>query len=201
MRVRRLQIEQQMAKIAIESTMASLKIDIPKREMIIQSRKAEMTLDREEGKIELDLSVQKANLGLMGVRDLTSARIAEAKSKLEQSRLEYSADGDAIATLPSRGNAIAAVAKKNMLKTRPPEMNSGRVPQPAVRVEGKPGKLDINWTKSDLVIKWGKYEPPVITVEPKASVEIELIQEPVVECRVVEMEIPPETGRMIDAKA
>jgi hypothetical protein len=38
-------------------------------------------------------------------------------------------------------------------------------------------------------------------VEPKASVKVELVQEPTVECRVVEMEIPPETGRLIDTKA
>jgi hypothetical protein len=201
MKVQRLQIEQQMAKIDIESTKPVLKIDMPKREMQIETKNAEMTLDMEQGGIEIDMTAFRNNMGVRSISDFSSENIADAKVGLEQRRREYSADGDMVASLPSNGNSIAQVALKNLLATDMPEMNSGKVPEKPVRVSGQPGKIDINWSKSDIVIKWGKYEPPEITVEPKASVNVELAQEPIIECEVVEMEIPPETGRMIDLKA
>jgi hypothetical protein len=201
MKVQRLHIEQQMAKISVESTMASLKIEIPKREMIIQMPKVEMSLDMEKGTIDIDMSGFWHNAGFKTMLEMASENAAKAKSELEQSRREEAAEADYIGALPSSGNAIGQVSRRNLLKTDMPEMNTGRLPEKPVKIEGKPGKLNINWEKSDLVIRWGKYEPPIITVEPKPSVKIELAQEPKVETTVVELEIPPETGRMIDAMA
>jgi hypothetical protein len=201
MKVQRLQIEQQMAKIDIESTKPVLKIDMPKREMQIVTKNAEMTLNMEQGGVEIDMTAFRNNMGVRSLSDFSSKNIADAKAGVEQRRREYTAEGDLIAALPSNGNSIAQVALSHVLAADMPEMNSGKVPEKPVKVSGQPGKIDINWSKSDVVIKWGKYEPPEITVEPKASVNIELAQEPIVECKVVEMEIPPETGRMIDIKA
>ncbi len=201
MKVQRLQIEQQMAKISVESTMASLKIEIPKREMIIQMPKAEMSLDMEKGTIDIDMSGFRRNAGFKSMHELISDSAARAKSQLELSRREDVADADYIGALPSSGNAIGQVARRKLLETDMPEMNTGKLPEQPVKIEGKPGKLSIDWEKSDLVIKWGKYEPPIITVEPKPSVRVELVQEPKVETTVVELEIPPETGRLIDAMA
>ncbi|NLF34951.1 MAG: hypothetical protein GX585_03180, partial [Clostridiales bacterium] len=66
--------------------------------------------------------------------------------------------------------------------------------------EGRPGRLKINWSKHELKINWDAYQAPTITVEPKASVHVEVVQEPAIAYTVVEMTIPAETGTAIDAQ-
>jgi hypothetical protein len=201
MKVNRIQIEQQMAKIEIESQKATLKIQTPKREMSIESQNAKMNVSSEMGKIELDMSNFKDRMDLKSMRELSEDFIAQAKSELVQNIKQFSSESDQIAKLPSSGNEIAQAARRRLLTPSPSKMNSGEVPKQPVEMNGKPGELDIDWTKNDLVIKWGKYEPPIITVEPKASVNVELVQKPSVECEVVEVSIPPETGRTFDTLA
>ena len=45
--------------------------------------------------------------------------------------------------------------------------------------------------RHDLKIDWDEYQAPKITVEPKASVHIEIAREPVLEITVIEETIPP----------
>jgi hypothetical protein len=82
-----------------------------------------------------------------------------------------------------------------------PEMNSGEVPCGPVKMKGDPGSLSINWSSHDLKIEWDDYQSPQITVEPKASVDIRVVQEPYIEISVAEKMIPPEKGVAIDAEA
>jgi hypothetical protein len=201
MKVARIQIDQQMARINIETQNATLKILNPKRAMSINSNDARMNVRSEMGKVELDMTNFKNKMDLKSMRDLTDDFSARAKSKLIQNIKEYSDVSDQIAKLPSTGNKIGQAARSKILKPEMPAMNSGEVPKQPVKMDGKPGKIQINWSKNELVIKWGKYEPPVIIVEPKPSVKIELVQEPEVECEVVEVYIPPETGQSIDTIA
>ncbi len=105
-----------------------------------------------------------------------------------------------MAKLPRKGgNPAAEIARRNMLKIRRP-IQRGLI-SPTVPMKGDPGSLSIDWLIHDLVIKWDDYQSPVITLDPKPSVDVEMVQEPRLEFKVVEQSIPPEAGRTIDKKA
>ena len=201
MKVYRIQIDQQMAKIHIDSQMAALSIKTGQRMMQVEQQRAQMSLQRQAPKVDLDMEAFQANIGLESVMDATKASAARAQVQVAQSIKKFAQQEDAIATLPSAGNAIAQTAKSNMLEDRTPERRRSEVPSSAVKMTGDPGELQIDWTKQEIRINWDKYQIPEISVEPKASVEIQLGQEPQVSCQVVELTIPKETGREVDSKA
>lgn len=201
MKVQRLQIEQQMAQIRVESQMASLSIEMPKRTMTVEEQRAQMSVERQDPKIELDMEEFRDNVGLKSIQSLAEESAARAQAKAEQGIREIASEGDYIGTLPAVGNPIAQVSKNRMLESKAPAMNSGAVPDGAIDMEGEPGEFSINWSKHDLRIDWDEFETPVITVEPKASVDVQIVREPSIEFTVVELTIPPETGRTVDAEA
>lgn len=201
MKIHRVQIEQQAAKIRVDSQMAALSIRTPKRTMQVEEQHAQMQTESRAPQVELDLEAFKANLGLQSVLDSTRENAARAQEQVEQSIREFAQQEDAVATLPSYGNSIARAARDKMLEDRTPDLCSGQVPDGAIPMKGDPGDVQIDWSKHELSINWDEYQRPVISVEPKPSVEIQLEQEPQISCTVVELSIPPETGREIDAKA
>lgn len=199
MKMQRLQIEQQSAQIRIESQRASLSIEMTKRSMLVQQRRAQMNIRQQSPKIELDMQNFRNNIGLKSNRAFMEENIANARAQAEQGIRQMAVDGDFIGTIPSSVNNIAQLAISKMLKVEEPKLNSGKVPPGAIKMDGKPGSLQINWSRHDLKINWDEYQNPKITVEPKASVHIEIVREPVLEFTVVEEFIPSETGRTIDA--
>lgn len=201
MKVQRLQIEQQRAQIRIDSQRATLNIQMPDRTMTVEQRRAQMSVERESGEVVLDMENFRNHIGLKSIRTLTEESAARAQAQVEQSIKEFAADADFIGTLPASGNPISQVARSRMLESKAPEMNSGKVPDGTVGMEGKPGEFSIDWSKHDLKINWDAFQSPVITVEPKASVDVQIVQEPHIEFTVVEQTIPAETGTTVDAEA
>ncbi|MPM09135.1 hypothetical protein SDC9_55451 [bioreactor metagenome] len=201
MKVQRLQITHQMAKIFVESQRASLSIETKKRQMNTKTQPAQMSVEKENPKVKLDLESFRDNIGLKSYRTLTAESAAQAQANVKQYIEGINADADFIGTLPSKGNAVAQAALSKMLQSKVPEMNSGDVPDGAIKMEGNPGTIKINWSKHDLKIIWDNFQSPVITVEPKASVKINMVQEPSVQYSVVELTIPPESGGNIDTEA
>jgi hypothetical protein len=87
----------------------------------------------------------------------------------------------------------------NMLKVREfkPLANIGENP---VSFGIDPGMLEIDWTDHEITIRWDEYQAPVIVIDPKPSVNIELEQEPSIEIKVVEYVYPPEQGATVNTE-
>ncbi|HHU22240.1 MAG TPA: hypothetical protein GXZ52_02300 [Clostridiales bacterium] len=201
MKISRIQIEQEFAQLKIETQMASLSIEMPKRRMSIQQQPAQMNIKQQKPNIELDMQEFRNNIGLKSNKALMEEYVAEAQARAQQGIRQMAKDGDFVGTLPTDANNIGELARAKLLQVSEPEMNSGKVPPGAISMDGKPGNVDINWMRHDLKIDWDEYQAPKITVEPKASVHIEIAREPVLEITVIEETIPPETGRAIDTEA
>jgi hypothetical protein len=201
MKVRRLQIEHQMAQLQIDSRFARISIESKIRRMRIEQLNAQMTVNRENPKIELDLEAFKDNIGLKEIGTLTHESAARARELAKQGIREMVRNGNYVGTLPSHGNAIAQVAMQEMLKSTVPQMGSGAVPDGAVKMKGNPGDFNIDWSRNDITISWDQYQIPVITVEPPPPyVTIALAQKPALEFTIVEQSYPPETGSSVDMK-
>lgn len=201
MRVRRIEIEQQLAQIRVDSRMASLSVEMRRRGMSVEQNNARMQVERSSPDIALDMREFRDNIGLKSVFTLTRESAARAQAQVSQSIKKFASNADFIGTLPQNGNPIAQVARRQMLEPTVFDSGRSRVPEGAVKMEGKPGNLRIDWSKHDLVINWDQFQTPVITVEPKASVEVELAREPILEFTVVEEYIPKETGQTLDTEA
>lgn len=199
MKVRRLQIEsEQMARLSIETQMARLSINAPVRRIkAVQQQRVQMTVSREYPSLEVNMESLRNNIGLKSVGTLVQESAAQAVSQAQQGIKNIENNGDFVSALPRRGNPIADIARSTMLRTKQ-AAPSGRASDPTVSVKSNPGSLSIDWSLQDISISWDDYQSPIITVEPKPSVDVMLVQEPHLEFKVVEQSYPPETGRTID---
>lgn len=201
MKVQRLQIEQQMIRIRVDSQPAALSIETHQRRMKVECQNARMTARREAPEVELDMQDFCNNTASQDIGSFADSYTAKAFASAVQGIKETAADGDFVGTLPSGGNSIGRLAKSKLLEADMPEMNSGQVPYGPVKMNGDAGELSIDWSAHDLKIEWDNYQTPQVTVEPKASVDVVVEQEPSIEFTVIEQMIPPEKGSAIDIEA
>ena len=201
MKVDRLKIEQQFAQIQINSTMAGLSIETHRRGMRVEHQRARMSVERTPGSVKLDMKSYYRNIGLESAAEYTDNNVRQAYSDAQQGIQRIVSEGNQIGTLPGNGKQIAQVASNRMIQnTLTNNQSGGSVPAGAIKMEGDPGSLNINWQRYDMRISWDPFESPSITVEPKPSVRIEMLQEPKVEISVVEDYIELETGKNIDTE-
>lgn len=199
MRIRRLQIESsQMARISIQAQMARLSINAPLRRInSIQQQSAQMSVDKENPSLEVDAESLRNNIGLKSPATLTREAASQSVDQIKQTIKKIENNGDYVATLPRSGNPIPQIARNALLSPKPAAPPRG-VSDPTVSIKSNPGSLSIDWSMQDLSITWDDYQTPVITIEPKPSVNVVLAQEPYIEFKVVEQAYPPESGRTID---
>jgi hypothetical protein len=203
MKVRRLQIEgDQMARLSIEIQLARLSVDFKHRRIKeIQQQSAQMKVSRQNPSLDVDMRNMRNNIGLKDVGTLAQENTARAINEIQQTVKTIENNGDFVASLPRKGgNPIASIARQGMLRIRQPSVQRGAI-DPTVTVKGNPGSLNIDWSLQDITISWDDYQAPVITLDPKPSVNIQLAQEAHVEFKVVEQSIPSESGRTIDKEA
>lgn len=202
MKVVRLEVEsQQMARLHIESQRAGLSIDAPFRRIkSIQPPRAKMKVRREAPSMDIDMERFRNNVGLKSINTLTQELSRQASNKASQAIKEMDRYGDAMAQLPHNGNIIAQIARNSVLAPGKPLTGTGVAQDATVGMTGHPGSFSIDWSMQDMSIRWDENQAPVITLEPKPSVDIQLAQAPNIEFKVVEQRIPAPTGRTIDAQ-
>ena len=202
MKVRMLQlVENQMARLRVEFQMGRVSIDSRLRTIKqIDQHSAQMTVTRENPSIEANMESLRNNIGLKNDATLTRDMASEAVSRLEQSNREVKSFSSAVGSLPHSGNAIAQYARRALTSLPRVPSASGLV-DPTVDIKANPGSININWSLQDVKIIWDDYQAPMIRLDPKPYVNVELEQDAHVEFRVVEQSIPPEAGRTIDEEA
>ncbi|MPM97961.1 hypothetical protein SDC9_145142 [bioreactor metagenome] len=169
--------------------------------MTVDQARAQMRVEQQAPEVELDMQAFRDTLGMKTMGTLNKQAAQRAKSTASQGIKDIAADANFVGTLPSEGNAIGKLARMRMMEVSTPQTGIGEGATGNVGMKGDPGKLQIDWDKHDLKITWNDYQTPVITVEPKPSVSVEMIQEPQVQITVVEMSIPPEVGVAMDQLA
>lgn len=199
MKIRRLQVEsQQMARLTVQVQMAQLSINAPMRTIkTVQQQRAQMKVNREYPTLQVDMESLRNNIGLKSVGTLVRENASQAQAQVRQGIKDIENNGDYVATFPRSGNPIAEVSRRAMhrVKQSPP---AGSAVDPTVPIQSNPGSLSIDWSLQDMSITWDDYQNPIITFEPKPSVDFVLAQEPQLEFKVVEQSYPAETGRTID---
>lgn len=199
MKVRRLQVEEnQMAQIRVEFQMGRISVDSPLRTIQqIEHQSARMRITRQDPNIETDMEELRNNIGLKNSGTLIREMASDAVSHLNQAVRTIQRDGRFYAALPHNGNPVAQIARKNVLAA-PDPATAGDVIDPTVDIQGNPGSISIDWSLQEVTIVWDDYQAPVIRLDPKPYINVELAQEQRISFKVVEQSIPRETGRTID---
>jgi hypothetical protein len=125
---------------------------------------------------------------------------AGTASIVEPSSKGLRSGGDNIITLPRGANPVSKIAPRRSVSAAPLAVARCVTGQTAA-IRGNPGSISINWSIQDVKIVWDDYQAPVIRLDPKPYVNVEMAQDARVEFKVVEQSIPPEAGRTIDEEA
>lgn len=204
MEVQRVQIEQQMARIKIETQRARLKIEQEMRQMEINMERAQMTVNRENGSLDIDSTALRNNTARRDIYTLQDHFASNATMKGRQGISEIVSKGNYLAQLPDNtgGRKVGQHAKQKLIESvSPATYGRSPLPQSGIEITGKKGEFSIDWTPYKLDISWGAMQRPVVTLDPKGSVNVELAQRASVDCTVVTMTIPKEIGNLVDTSA
>jgi hypothetical protein len=199
MRVMRINIEQQRAQIDIDIQNARLQLKMPDRRMEIRHIQPEMAVASEAPEVRLDMDELKANTGLKNNDQLLAEAVQKAKAEARQGVRDIVNLSDFLGDVTVQGNKVAMAAKDQMLAYQNPDMGRSPVP-PGVEMDGKPGKLEIEWTDHDLSIDWTGDYMPEFYVEPPCSVNVEISRPPSVKISVEEVYIPASSGRNVNTE-
>jgi hypothetical protein len=200
MKVQRLQIEQQFARIEVHSQRAQVKIQTHVRRMQVDSERPQMSVDNQLGEVELDQTELKANTARRNIFDEQAYFAQLARQDARDGVSQAVADGDYMAQEPNPGNLRGSLELEKMLTVQTPVYgtdNASSTPS-GVKMNGQGGKCQISWTRGKTEIQWEPYLGPEVTIDPEASVRTELVQPAEIHCEVVEESIPPETGALVD---
>lgn len=195
----KLNIQQQRAEINVEIQNAQLHVKMPRREMVINHEPARMEIRRSEGEVDLDLRAFKSNLGLKNYDEITRAAAQKAKVKAQENVKENVSEGIQLQDR-SKGQTIGKLAKNKMMAPKNPRPGRNPVPPP-VEMDGKPGRMEIEWVKGGITIDWEGDNLVEVYVEPPHSVEIQLSQRPSVQVSIEEESLSDFKGRKVSAEA
>ena len=200
MRVMRINIEQQLAQIDIKTQQAQLRVEMPDRRMEISQQRPVMTTRRGKSEVKLDMDELKSNTGRKPFDQLMAESAQSAKAEARQGVSDIVNQSKFIGDVTINGNKVAMAAKDKMLRYIEPDMGRSPGPPAAVKMEGKPGKLEIEWSDYELSIDWIGECTPEVYVEPPCSVDVEISREPSVKISVTELDIPASSGRNINTE-
>lgn len=195
----RINIEQQTAQIDIDIQHARLRVKMPERRMEIRHTRPEMAVSSEAPEVRVDMDELKANAGLKTSGQLLAAAEQKAEAAARQGVREIVNLAGFLGDVTVEGNKVAMAAKERMLAYRNPAMGRSPVP-PRAEMDGKPGKLEIEWTGYDLLIEWTGDVMPEFYVEPPCSVNVEISRPPSLKITVEEVYIPPSSGRNVNTE-
>lgn len=119
----------------------------------IHQERAQLELEREPVRLSVDQRQTFKEIGLYTIWMRMDEMSQQGREAALESIGRWSAEGDRLMRIESGENAIAAIAAESW-PAPPPEVNVALVPQtpPQIRVEGgqvrvevRPGKLELNW--------------------------------------------------------
>ncbi len=202
MKVQRIQIEQQMARIKIESQRAALRIQTSQRQMEVKREAAKMKVDSQLGKVDIDMTPLKNNTARKDPLTLQQSFASQSLVSAQQGTRSIASDGEFVGQQPGCGHCqISELSRMKLMNPQKPTSGHSLVPDNPVVLKGDAGHLNIDWTPQSFEIEWDQVQGPVVTLDPKPSVSVDLVQPANLQFSVVELTIPAEPGQTIDVQA
>jgi hypothetical protein len=186
MTISRIVIDQEFATLGIKVTPARMTVSTNMRnfEMKTEASKPEIS-NTEPPAFQLDFSKLMSDIGVKDPATLSTEYAAKAKSIGLNSVSTAVQEGDHLGAVEKGGDRTVQISKQ---KGAPKEHDSniGLIPshQPDVTWEKK--RLNIDWSNHNVQIEWSDDYMPQIAIDPRASVEVFLRNQPKITITVEE---------------
>lgn len=145
-----LNISQQYAKIAINTTRPQLNLQTTRPQIDINSQAARLEIRQATGELELDYTPYRYSIGIKNIQDMARDNAREGKQTALETIGRIAQEGDRMARIETKENAIAEMSAEANLPELP-ELIWVPIEKPDIsykfnpaQIEYIPGNLDIN---------------------------------------------------------
>jgi hypothetical protein len=135
----------QSAKIGIRTTPGKLLVDREDYKIQLQKNSIELNINTEQAKVIIDQYPSFASAGLKNTRDLTQENVQIGKSAVLEYMAKISRDGDRMAQITNKGDAIVEIAQREASNKR--DFNITFLPKERPNISFE-GSVEINWTNN-----------------------------------------------------
>ena len=198
--IRSITIEQQLAEIGVHRTPAQMHIERQQMEMKITTEQPHMDIERKNPTFKVNRKKINSESGLKPP-DVLSKEIRENGKEMAQRGMKTAVeDGNFLGDVKKPGDRVGMLARQKAMNAilKKKEMNIGLMPKSIPEIEWDRGYMRINWSKHSIVIDWDGDYMPVVTIDPKHSIEIYLRTEPYFRITVNEAEDPSTPGSLVN---
>jgi len=199
-----------LAKVVIDQQYASLDIKITPAKMSLQTNARHIvnnnTTDTKISSIsgmdapafELDFSALMSDIGVKDPKEFQQSFTAKSQAAASETIANTVSDGHAMAATQNNGNVIPQLAKQHSVR-KEPEFEFTNIPSKPAQLTWQNQQLDINWGGKSVSLEWSDDYMPKVTVDPRATVEVALRNQPKLTITVTGW--PPEVGAFVDEAA
>jgi hypothetical protein len=161
-----LRIEQTYAQIGIETQRSQIQIQSKLPKLQIQQTNAKIEIDKQEPRVIIDQHACFATAGLKNVFELTDQAAQEGMQQAFEYAGKKAAEGDMLADIRNKGNAIAQIAKSNVYEEH--EFNIDSIPKERPRIEVE-GYINISAVKGEINSQLEEGSVSINASEPKVN--------------------------------
>ena len=198
MKLVRLEISQEFAKIDISSRRAGLKIEQKLPQIEINQGLPSMDANLELGKVELDSNPLKENTARASIFSSQKSFAAKSKAKAEQGVKATIQEGEFLAQQPNPGDLIGKLAYNKLMTVDEGKFGRSELPSSAIIMKGSAGNCEIQGDIPDFDIAWEVYQRQKLELDPPPEINIMLAQEAQLSCIVRDETIGRVDGRYVD---
>lgn len=152
-----LNISQQNARISINTTRPVLNLKTQAPQIQIDSRAAKLEITQARGRLEIDSTPYRYSIGYKNMQDMARDNAQEGKQAVIDGIARIAQEGDRLAGIENKENAIANMAAEASI-SQPPDIIWAPIQAPSVSYELTPAKIDYIPGRLDIDLKRGSVD-------------------------------------------
>ncbi|MDR0858012.1 MAG: DUF6470 family protein [Oscillospiraceae bacterium] len=197
MTISRLVIDQQFAQLGVKFTPAQMTVSTNIVAPEIDTETSKPKIDSEVPAFTLNFSKLMSDVGVATPSEATDQYAGKGLDTSIQGTQVAANDGDYLASTDKPGDRVAQIAKQHN-RPKMPETNVASIPKAPPQITWSKGSVNINWSDHNVNIDWNSNYLPEIKIDPRASVEVYLRNQPKITISVEESQ--PFEARYINEK-
>ena len=161
-----LRIEQTYARIGVETQRSEIQIQSKLPKLQMQQINAKIEIDKQEPRVIIDQRACFSSAGLKSVSELIDQAAQEGMQQAFAYAGKKASEGDMLANIRNKGNAIAEIARSNSVTVH--EFNIDNIPKERPRIEVE-GYINISAVKGEINSQVEEGSVNITASEPKVN--------------------------------
>ncbi|MDR0936319.1 MAG: DUF6470 family protein [Oscillospiraceae bacterium] len=197
MTISRLVIDQQFAQLGVKFTPAQMTVSTNTAMPEISTETAKPKIESEVPAFTLNFSKLMSDVGVATPSEATDKYAGKGLNTSITGTQTAAKDGDYLGSTEKPGDRVAQIAKQH---NRPvmAEANVASIPKAPPQITWSKGSVNIDWSNHSVNIDWNSNYLPEIKIDPRASVEVYLRNQPKITISVEQSD--PYEARYVNEK-